>query len=230
MKITWIRPSPYYGILLYYSYLLPYPKEEEPYMMRNNDDVWIQTYSGLKFHIFHPSPEEVSLRDIAKALAQSCRFNGHTTQFYSVAEHCTIVAEALIQIGVESPDMILQALLHDSAEAYISDIPKPVKTHLSPEMMQIENRILSVIMSKYSLPFPIHTTIQATDVAILLVEKMTVLSHHVYWGWEDEGHIINHPTINAILCSPPKIDMLPPNEAESRFLAMLYGYLGSSHS
>lgn len=190
----------------------------------NNNDAWIQTHSGRKFHVFRPSVEEVDFQDIARSLSQTCRFNGHTKRFYSVAEHSVVVAKTTQQLGTGAPRLILQALLHDAAEAYLSDIPTPVKIHL-PEMVGIENRILSVIMNKYDLPFPLHQKIHLADIAVLLVEKKEVLNNYMYWGWEDEGNIANNPIISTILRTPPKIDMLTPKKAEIEFLGMFLHYI-----
>lgn len=83
----------------------------------------IQTYKGNLFDFLKPKAEAVDIEDIAHALSNICRYNGHTKQFYSVAEHC--VRASFIPIG--NP---LINLLHDSAEAYIGDIPTPQKKKL----------------------------------------------------------------------------------------------------
>jgi hypothetical protein len=56
-----------------------------------NETNWIQTASGIKFYPLAPHPEDVTIEDIAHALSKMCRFNGHnghTSAFYSVAQHC----------------------------------------------------------------------------------------------------------------------------------------------
>ncbi len=94
---------------------------------------WMQTCSGLKIWPMDPRPEEICLNDIAHALSMICRFSGHTKKFYSVAEHSVFVSH-----HVKSENAIY-GLLHDSSEAYISDIIRPVKVFV-PEYKKIENR------------------------------------------------------------------------------------------
>lgn len=105
----------------------------------------IQTYKGNLFDFLNPKAEAVDIGDVAHALSNICRYNGHTKQFYSVAEHC--VRASFIPIG--NP---LINLLHDSAEAYIGDIPTPQKKKLcwwedgiKIPIQNIEIRVLNAI-------------------------------------------------------------------------------------
>jgi hypothetical protein len=81
----------------------------------------IRTFTGRLVDPLNLKPDDIDIRDIAHALSNMCRFNGHCRQFYSVAEHSVRVAEMV-------PDeQILAALLHDRAEAYLPDMTRPVK-------------------------------------------------------------------------------------------------------
>ena len=94
----------------------------------------IHTFSGT-FSPFTPSPDEVRLEDIARGLAQTCRFGGQTPTFYSVAQHAVLCAN-LVHSATGDTGMALLALHHDSAEAYLGDIPRPIKRGMllrSPE-------------------------------------------------------------------------------------------------
>lgn len=88
--------------------------------MRDNN--YIHTYTGKKFYFQDPKPEDFSLVDIAHALAQTPRFGGHCRFHYSVAQHCLAMADML-----DTPEEKLYALLHDASEAYIGDLPRPIK-------------------------------------------------------------------------------------------------------
>ena len=86
---------------------------------------WIMTYTGRRFFPLAPRAEDVCIEDIAHALALTNRFNGHTRVPYSVAQHSVLVSCAL---GNEhGPAAGLVGLLHDASEAYLCDIPRPVK-------------------------------------------------------------------------------------------------------
>jgi len=81
----------------------------------------ITTYTGKVFDFLNPKPEMVCIEDIAHALANICRYTGHVKQFYSVAQHSVLMANA------DLPGDPLVRLLHDSAEAYIGDMASPWK-------------------------------------------------------------------------------------------------------
>ena len=85
---------------------------------------WIITASGKRFYLRRPTPADIDAGDVAHALAHICRFNGHTREFYSVAQHSILVSRLL-------PDELkLAGLLHDAAEAYCGDMVKPLKNCL----------------------------------------------------------------------------------------------------
>jgi len=53
---------------------------------------WMHTYTGMKFYPMEPNPSDICIEDIAHALSMQCRYNGHTLQFYSVAQHCVLMS------------------------------------------------------------------------------------------------------------------------------------------
>jgi 5'-deoxynucleotidase YfbR-like HD superfamily hydrolase len=82
---------------------------------------WIQTYQGGCFEPFNPHPDQIHIRDIAHALALTCRFTGHCLDFYSVAQHSVMVSQ------IVSHKHALAGLLHDASEAYLTDVASPIK-------------------------------------------------------------------------------------------------------
>ena len=108
------------------------------------------TYSGEVFDFDHPGRTVILIEDIAHSLAMQCRYTGHTKKFYSVAEHCYRMSVANL------PGDPMSRLLHDSAEAYISDIAYPLKknlvygTYMLP-MSLLEHRIVNVITKALGL-------------------------------------------------------------------------------
>ena len=88
---------------------------------RTKKVAYIVTYTGKVFEFLNPKPEMVCIEDIAHALANMCRYTGHVKQFYSVAQHCVLMANA------DLPGDPLARLLHDSAETYIGDLASPWK-------------------------------------------------------------------------------------------------------
>lgn len=91
-----------------------------------DENPYITTATGIKFHLIYPAPLEVSVVDIAHALSRAPRFSGHTTEPWSVAEHCLLVTAILRHQGYNAK-VQMAGLLHDATEAYICDVPSPLK-------------------------------------------------------------------------------------------------------
>lgn len=105
---------------------------------------WTQIYGGRMFWPMDPRPAEIHIEDIAHALSLICRFGGHCKEFYSVAEHSVRVSQLL------PPELALDGLLHDAAEAYIGDMVRPLKAML-PEYCSAEDLIRKAIAARYGI-------------------------------------------------------------------------------
>ncbi len=112
----------------------------------------ISTRSGQELRPFDPRPRDVRLSDIAHATANVCRAAGQSRFFYSVGLHSLYVGRELKRRG-ESPRVQLYGLLHDASEAYVADVPGPIKRHL-PNYRRAEGRVQSAIWSAFDLPGP----------------------------------------------------------------------------
>lgn len=110
---------------------------------------YMMTYSGKQFKPLNPTPDMIDIHDIAHSLSRLCRFNGQCDGFYSVAFHCVAVSKELESRGA-SLEVQMMGLLHDAPEAYLSDIPSPVKQYL-PDYMKIENNVEKVIYNKFGI-------------------------------------------------------------------------------
>jgi hypothetical protein len=111
----------------------------DPAAMQHEPGPFIQTLSGRRVNPFDASPADIDPADIAQALSNLCRFGGHSRAFYSVAQHSVIVSDLLADTGA-APDAVLAALLHDAAEAYLGDLPHPLKhrSELGAQFRQAE--------------------------------------------------------------------------------------------
>ncbi len=108
---------------------------------------YITTYTGNHFDPTDPDMSRVDIRDIAHALSLTCRGNGHVQTFFSVGQHCIWCAKEAQARGYDQR-VILACLLHDASEAYMSDVPRPLK-HMLPEYVAVEERLLKKIYEKY---------------------------------------------------------------------------------
>lgn len=125
---------------------------------------WIQTYTGGQFWPMDPRWDEVHLEDIAHALSMLCRFNGHCRRFYSVAEHSVLVSRQASRRNA------LWGLLHDASEAYLADVPRPVKPFL-PGYKATEQLVQDVVCFRFGLPLDMPEEIHEIDGRIVITER-----------------------------------------------------------
>jgi hypothetical protein len=112
----------------------------------------IATFSGHAFDVFNPDSWVFDLDDIGQALSTTCRFGGHV-EFYSVAEHCLRVESALEDWGA-NPTTRMIGLLHDAIEAYIGDIPRPIKRSFNigeESVLDLEKSMELALFKAYDL-------------------------------------------------------------------------------
>ena len=167
-------------------------------------DCWIQVASGKAFPVLAPAPEDIDINDIAHALSRQCRFGGHVkVEHYSVAQHSVLCSQY-----VSDPDYALQALLHDAAEAYCVDLPRPIKNcGLIDGYRTIEDGIFKVIAEKFDIPEKLDPSVKVVDVRMLMTEQRDLMGPQVK-PWEDSAEPFEF-----------KIQPMWPNEARWAFLS-----------
>jgi 5'-nucleotidase len=145
---------------------------------------FIQTLSGRRVNPLDAAVEDIDPADIARALSNLCRFGGHSKAFYSVAQHSAIVCDLLEQRGGATPDELMAALLHDAAEAYLGDLPHPLKhrSELGAAFRVAEKRLEAVIAERFALP-EAAAKIKPLDKALLATERRTF--SEVTWHWPE---------------------------------------------
>lgn len=142
---------------------------------------WIETYTGRQFWYLPVDPASFDIEDIAHALSMVCRYAGHVTRFYSVATHCCLMADHFRH----DPRLYLTALMHDAAEAYIGDMPRPLKQQLD-QFRAIESSIEQGLAKVFGLTYPWPAEIKTADLRITLDERQVLkpLSVHL---WVEES-------------------------------------------
>ena len=108
---------------------------------------WITTYGGIHFFPLDPEADKIEITDVAHALSLICRGNGHVKTFFSVGQHCIHCALEAEARGYGSR-IALACLLHDASEAYMSDVPRPFKQHLS-DYISHEKTLLDIVYTIY---------------------------------------------------------------------------------
>lgn len=143
----------------------------------------VETYTGGAVDLFDPDPADVQLLDIAAGLAHVCRFGGHCRAFYSVAHHSIHVSQ---ELPGDSPRLQLLGLLHDAGEAYVGDIPRPLKAEFE-QFERIEDGILEVVWESVGIEPPTDeewARVMAADDRLLAYEATNLLEDG---GWADSS-------------------------------------------
>jgi len=128
----------------------------------------IQSRSGRYINFVAPDPNVFCIHDIAHALSHTCRFGGHTREFYSVAQHSVLVSYLVPE------DDQFAALMHDSAEAYVGDVPTPLKL-LLPEYKAIEKRIEACLFDRFGLYGGMPLSVKRADLTMLATEQRDLM-------------------------------------------------------
>ena len=171
----------------------------------------ITTYTGEDFTPSYPDVNQIHIEDIAHALSLMCRANGHFTRFFSVAQHsinCANEAKARNY----SARVQLACLLHDASEAYLSDITRPVKSHL-PDYKEIEKRLQDAIYGKF-LCSPLAedeiTLVEEVDQDMLICEFNALMKKKTF-------------DVNPTISSKPSFAFRVFAEVEKEFIEVFSG-------
>lgn len=143
----------------------------------DKEAAWIQTHSGRRFCPTNPNPDAIVIQDIAHALSMQCRFSGHSKYFYSVAQHSVLVSYIC-----DSQDA-LWGLLHDASEAYLVDVPRPIKRSGKMQAyIDFEHKVQEAVCRRFGLPMEEPPSVKKADTALLYTEARDLMSpFHSDW-------------------------------------------------
>jgi uncharacterized protein len=147
--------------------------------LQRSNTGWIQTFTGKQFYPLDIREDDIDIVDIAHSLSMQCRYSGHSEKFLSVAEHSYHVSKLVPE------KYALCGLLHDASEAYLSDIPRPLKP-LLPEYKKWEENLEEVISLKYNVPFPLPPEVKEVDNRILKNEYELLMKKTHEWVFYGE--------------------------------------------
>lgn len=147
----------------------------------------IRLLSDAYLDLQDPDPSLLTIRDVARALGNICRFGGQCNSFYSVAEHSMACCRRAVEEGL-SRDVRLACLMHDAAEAFIGDVVKPLKILLEPIYGPIEAKMEAAIATAFGVDFESTADDwKRIDRMMLIAERHALFSaDKVVWTGESE--------------------------------------------
>lgn len=131
--------------------------------------------SGKFYSYTNPEQNDYTIEDVALSLSHICRFGGQLPQFYSVAQHAVYVSYAV------PPEFALAGLLHDNVEAFMGDIPTPLKRML-PDYKAMEKLHEEVMCKKFGIPFPMPKEVHKADIEVFAAEVLALQPTGTHWA------------------------------------------------
>lgn len=173
----------------------------------------IQMRSGRPFYPWSPRHEDVRVDDIIWALSRKGRYGCHSLRTYTVLEH--EIRGCDLAMATSDFDLAIAFLVHDSSEAILEDMPRPIKVNL-PDYQALEKIVDSVVIPAL-LPtrvqarwHEIHPEVKRIDNLMLAAEQYKLMASKKDGGlrWYN-------------LPDPPEIDFEAPVWDQSDFDACL---------
>jgi 5'-nucleotidase len=200
---------------------------------QNNE---IETFTGQYVDVSNPDPSTISLEAIAHGLSGEGRYNNQCRRFYSVAEHAVAVSKRLQRLGADRMTQLI-GLHHDDPEAYLKDIPRPIKSLLEPQYGELTRRMEDAISTALGLPLSdplLHATVKEVDSWALIIEAYWLLpSRGENWIGTDSDWSQGLSADITTEFDPAAADWRPacysPEMAEQQFLARHYELVSIAH-
>jgi hypothetical protein len=176
-------------------------KDSAPAKRKGN---WMMTFTGGTFYPYDMRDEDFRVEDIAHALSMLCRYGGHCREFYSVAEHSVHVSR------IVPPEDALAGLMHDATEAYLVDMPRPIKAGF-PQYKDMEAKIWTHIARVFVIDEELPASVHVAD-GEMLWHEMAALLHPV-----PEGHEWGMGRARPAVLRPDMIRCWSPAKAKRKF-------------
>jgi hypothetical protein len=182
---------------------------------------WQRMLSGRRLDLLDPSPLDIEIEDIAHGLSRVARWNGQTIgpHIFSVAQHSLLVERIAAQIepAIGRGERLFM-LLHDAPEYVIGDMISPFKAVIGDAYKSTENKILSAILLRFSLPAaPAPATLKLAKQADRAAAFFEAVALAGFTRREAE-RIFGRPAISPQALSV-EITPTPVEATQARFLA-----------
>ena len=178
---------------------------------------WIITYSGEHFWPIDARPEEVHVVDIAHSLSNQCRYAGHCRIHYPIAVH-TLLGLRLLK-GYNNFIKFIW-LNHDDTEAYVLDLPSPLKKYTNWGRMYSKNehKLMKVIGKRFDIPHDFPQVVKDVDLAMLALEGRLLMKGDWYIKYQPYLDKFKESGFTKMTDA----DILSPVEAEKQWIEAFY--------
>jgi hypothetical protein len=181
----------------------------------------ILTIDGEYFDYTDPEHSRFGIRAVAHGLSNTCRFTGQCKRFYSVAQHSLLVSMLLEAYTTYEQ---LAGLLHDGAEAFMVDVPRPLK-YMLPDYRDIEARVDRSVLNRFGIAYPVLPVVKQADRCALYLEQRELMAPHKdKWDVETEFYGMEYDFQKL----QRWLDEMTPVEAKAQFIIRYNDLTGSN--
>ena len=162
----------------------------------------IQLISGELFDLLEPDPALLTMDEILVPLSSMFRWCGRTSVPWTVLDHTYLCVVAANKAGwdIVQPGLLRALALHDAHEAFISDIPTPVKALLGLQLRELEKRLDACISARFNTDLLLfRDEIKQFDETALVAEAELLLPSHPAASWIDPIRDRLDPSLLALM-------------------------------
>lgn len=145
---------------------------------------WLQTRQGQIYDLVNPDPKTIVLSDVCFHLERINRYSGAVD--YTVAEHLVYCYER-----TKGMDNVVRraVVAHDLHEAFIGDVPSPVKKALGPAWAEFEKVHELAFRDRFNIysDDEVQKAVRIVDARALLSERRDLLQGHEAKPWGIPG-------------------------------------------
>ncbi len=172
---------------------------------------FVLTSTG-KFDLSNIQLKDIRIGYIAHGLSKICRYGSllPLDVHYSVARHSLNLVYYARNNGYTT-EVLRALLLHDASEAYLGDVPSPLKIML-PDYQQLEAKLTTAIERKYKISSEAEHIVKELDTRIVLDEAKEFFPSQYYLFTERLPD--THP-LNIIITKDKDLDV-----TKAEFLSM----------
>lgn len=145
---------------------------------------WLQTRQGQIYDLVSPKLETIILSDVCFHLERINRYSGAVD--YTVAEHLVYCYERT----KDMPEVVRRAVIaHDLHEAFIGDVPSPVKKALGAAWTDFEKVHEDAFHARFNIYTDpeIQKVVRIVDARALLSERRDLLQGYEAKPWGIPG-------------------------------------------
>lgn len=128
----------------------------------------IKLFSGRYFDFADLPGSPIMIEDIAHSLSLLNRFNGHSKDAYSVAQHSVVGS-----LHCE-PELAFKFLMHDAHEAYVGDMTSPLQKMVL-DFKPFAKTVQIEVLSRFGLTLEDMPSILHVDLNMLATEQRDVM-------------------------------------------------------